>query len=68
MFFGRKSRPSSVICFIFIFIFIHTILVVSAKKKKVVMEFHSTIVITLSNKATFIGLVLKKKPEVCIRS
>ena len=33
MFFGRKSHPSSVICFIFIFI--NTILVVSAQKKKI---------------------------------
>ena len=32
MFFGRKSHPSPVICFIFIFI--NTILVVSAQKKK----------------------------------
>ena len=33
MFFERKSRPSSVICFIFMFI--NTILVVFAKKKSV---------------------------------
>ena len=32
MFFGRKSLPSSVICFIFIFI--NTILIVFAQKKK----------------------------------
>ena len=32
MFFGRKSRPSSLLCFIFIFI--NTILVVFAQKKK----------------------------------
>ena len=31
MFFGRKSRPSSVMCFIFIFI--NSILVVFAEKK-----------------------------------
>ena len=33
MLFGRKSRPSSVMCFIIIFI--NTILVVFAKKKMV---------------------------------
>ena len=32
MSFGRKSRPSSVMCFIFIFV--NTILVVFAQKKK----------------------------------